>query len=109
MSESSKPAPVYRIDRFRVPAHALPAFMDRLRLTQHLLDQLPGIRQNLVLTQPDPASEFNLMTVVEWSDESHMAAAKAAMQARYAQERFDPAAFMREWGVRGELGTYRSV
>jgi len=102
-------APVYRIDRFNVPAHAFPAFMARLRLTQQLLDKLPGCRQNLVLTQPDLAGEFNLMTVVEWSNESHMAAAKAAMQARYAQERFDPAAFMHELGVQADLGTYRSA
>lgn len=101
--------PVYRIDRFNVPAHALPNFMERLRLTQHLLDQLPGCRQNLVLTQPDLAGEFNLMTVVEWSSEAHMAAAKTAMQARYVQEGFDPGAFMRELGVMADLGTYRVV
>jgi heme-degrading monooxygenase HmoA len=101
--------PVYRIDRFNVPANALSAFVERLHTTQRALDQLPGCRQNLVLRQPDLAGEFNVMTVVEWTDESHMAAAKATMQARYAQERFDPAAFMQELGVQADLGVYRSV
>lgn len=101
--------PVYRIDRFNVPATALSAFMERLQATQRTLDQLPGCRQNLVLRQPDLAGEFNVMTVVEWTDESHMAAAKAAMQASYAQARFDPAAFMQQLGVQADLGVYRSA
>lgn len=101
--------PVYRIDRFNVPASAWPAFLERLHLTQRALDKLPGCRQNLVLTQPDLAGEFNVMTVVEWMDESHMSAAKAVMQARYAEERFDPAAFMHGLGVQADLGVYRHV
>ncbi|AIF46647.1 hypothetical protein [Dyella japonica] len=100
--------PVYRIDRFNVPATGWNAFLERLHLTQRALDQLPGCCQNLVLTQPDLGGEFNVMTVVEWIDESHMSAAKAVMQARYAKERFDPAAFMQGLGVRAELGVYRS-
>jgi hypothetical protein len=102
-------APVYRIDRFNVPAHAFAPFMERVHLTQRLLDKQPGCRQNLVLTQPDLAGEFNVMTVVEWSDESSLAAAKAMMQRRYAEERFDPAAFMQRLGVQADLGVYRSA
>lgn len=109
MSPPTARRSIYRIDRFNVPAKALAAFMERLHLTQRLLDKLPGCRQNLVLTQPDLAGEFNVMTVVEWSHESHFAAAKAVMQARYAQERFDPAAFMQKLGVQADLGTYRHV
>lgn len=101
--------PVYRIDRFNVPAHALPAFMERVRHTQRVLDALPGCRQNLVLAQPDLAGEYNVLTLVEWSDESHLAAAKTLMQERYAAERFDPAAFMQELGVKADLGLYRNV
>lgn len=101
--------PIYRIDRFNVPAHALPAFMERVRYTQRALDELPGCRQNLVLAQPDIAGEYNVMTVVEWSDESHLSAAKAVMQKRYAEERFDPAAFMQGLGVKADLGLYRQA
>jgi len=101
--------PVYRIDRFNVPAQAMPAFMERVRYTQQALDGLPGCRQNLVLTQPDLAGEFNVMTIVEWSDEQSLSAAKAMMQQRYAQERFDPAAFMHGLGVRADMGLYRGA
>jgi len=98
---------IYRIDRFNVPANALPAFMERVRYTQRTLDELPGCRQNLVLSQPDLAGEYNVMTVVEWSDEHHLAAAKSFMQKLYAEERFDPAAFMHDLGVKADLGIYR--
>ena len=101
--------PIFRIDRFNVPTHALQAFMERVRHTQRTFDELPGCRQNLVLTQPDLAGEFNVMTVVEWSDESHLAAAKAVMQKRYAEERFDPAAFMQGLGIKADLGVYRNA
>jgi len=36
-----------------------------------------------------------------------MDAAKAAVQATYRQENFDPPAFMRKLGVRPDLGVYR--
>ena len=101
--------PIFRIDRFNVPAQAMPAFLERLRFTQQALDGLPGCRQNLVLTQPDLAGEFNVMTIVEWSGEQSLAAAKTAMQQRYAQERFDPAAFMQGLGVQADLGVYRAA
>ena len=109
--QSATPAnqPVYRIDRFNVPAHALLTFMERVRYTQQVLDELPGCRQNLVLTQADLAGEFNVMTMVEWSDEGSLSAAKAVIQQRYAQERFDPAAFMQGLGVQADLGLYRSA
>jgi hypothetical protein len=36
-----------------------------------------------------------------------MRAAKAAVQARYAAEGFDPAAFLRRLGVRADMSSYR--
>jgi hypothetical protein len=105
----ARPAPVYRIDRFNVPSHAFATFMERIQLTQRLLDQQPGCRQNLVLTQPSLAGEFNVMTLVEWSDDASLSAAKAMMQRHYAEERFDPAAFMQHLGVQADLGIYRNA
>lgn len=105
----ARTAPVYRIDRFNVPSHTFTAFMERIHLTQRLLDKQPGCRQNLVLTQPDLAGEFNVITLVEWSDEASLAAAKTMMQQRYAEERFDPVAFMHRLGVQADLGVYRNT
>jgi heme-degrading monooxygenase HmoA len=99
----------YRVDRFDVPPTALEPFMARLRTTQRLLGELEGCLQNLVLQGPDRGDSIAIVTIVEWASEHAMAAAKAAMQAHYAREGFEPAAFMRELRVRPDMVAYRSV
>lgn len=99
----------YRVDRFDVPPTALEPFMARLRSTQRLLGELEGCLQNLVLQGPDRGGSIAIVTIVEWASEQAMAAAKAAMQAHYAREGFEPATFMRELHVRPDMVVYRSV
>lgn len=98
--------PVFRIDRFNVPEGAMEPFMRRVQRIQSLIDPLPGCRQNLVLTQPRDIGTLRVMTVVEWENTAAMDAAKAYVQRQYAQEGFDPPAFMRELGVEADLGLY---
>jgi heme-degrading monooxygenase HmoA len=102
-------ASIFRIDRFVVPAEALPIFMERLRFTQQTLDTVPGCKQNLVLQQDGNPGEFNIITLVEWNDADAMTAAKATMQAKYAAEGFDPAAFIQKLGVQADMGVYRDA
>ena len=106
MSQANSPAPVYRLDHFIVPAAALPAFTERLRLTQQALDGMPGCRQNLVLSRIGAGGEYDVATLVEWDSADAVAAAKAAMQQRYAEEGFDPAAFMRALDIRADMASY---
>lgn len=108
MTSASSDA-VFRIDAFAVPAAALSPFLERVRLTQAALDALPGCKQNLVLTRSGGNGDFNLVTIVEWSDAESMANAKAHMQARYAEEGFDPANFMQSLGIRPDFGLYQAV
>lgn len=98
-------APVFRVDRFIVPSDALPAFMARVHQVDRMLGALPGCRQNLVLTRTD-GGESEVVTLVEWANTDTLLAAKALMQRSYADEGFDPAAFMQQLGVRGDLGLY---
>jgi|SRR5690242_20401967 len=102
-------AATFRVDRFDVPRSALEPFMARLRTTQRLLDQREGCRQNLVLQGPVQGDSVAVVTIVEWTNEDVMAAARAAMQAHYAREGFDPAAFMRELGIRPDMLAYRPI
>lgn len=99
----------YRVDRFDVPPTALVPFMARLRTTQRLLGELEGCLQNLVLQGPDRGDSIAVVTFVEWASEHAMVAAKTAMQAHYTREGFEPAAFMRELGVRPDMVVYRAV
>ena len=100
----------FRVDRFAVPRAALAAFLERVRRSQRLLDEQPGCLQNLVLSRDDGAqADVDIVTIVEWADEAAMHAAKATVQARYAAEGFDPAAFMRGLGVRADMVSYLPV
>jgi len=96
---------VFRIDKFAVPQDVLPAFMRRLRWMDEALAGLPGCRQNRVMTECS-GSEFNVATLVEWSSAEAMAAARAQIQRRYAEEGFDPTEFMKRLGVRADMGLF---
>lgn len=96
----------FRIDRFKVPAAAADAFMDRVHRIQLLLDPQPGCLQNLVLTRIAEDGALRVITVVEWESAAAMSAARTCVQRLYVEEGFDPAAFMRQLGVEADLGVY---
>lgn len=100
---------VFRIDTFVVPEDALPTFIKQIRHIQKILNTVPGCQKNLVLTRAEGGREFNVMTIVEWTSTDAMVAAKAVMQERYAEERFDPPAFMQRLGVRASIGLFREA
>jgi len=77
-----------------------------LRFTQQTLDTVPGCKQNLVLKQEGRPGEFNIITLVEWSNAEAIAAAKATMQTKYTEEGFDPAAFIQKLSVQADMGVY---
>jgi heme-degrading monooxygenase HmoA len=100
---------LFRVDKFTVPPASLPAFLARVHNVDRLLARQPGCKQNLVLTQTEGPGEFNVVTIVEWASAEAMAQARAAMQAHYANEGFDPPAFMKSLGVRGDLSVYSTT
>ncbi|BCL75093.1 hypothetical protein JHS3_08290 [Jeongeupia sp. HS-3] len=100
---------VFRIDRFAVPADALARFVAQLHSIDRLLADMPGCKQHQVLSRADEAEAFNVMTIVEWASEEAMRSAKAVVQQHYAEAGFDPAAFMRELGVRPDFANYKAI
>jgi heme-degrading monooxygenase HmoA len=100
------PVSVFRIDKFAVPAAAMPDFLPRLHRIDGLLAGQPGCLRHFVLVASDASAEFNVLTLVEWADPQAMAAARSAVQSQYAKEGFDPAAFMRQLGVRADMGNF---
>ena len=98
--------PVFRIDRFKVPAVATAPFLARVHYIRELLAPQPGCRQNLVLTEAGEEGALRVITLVEWASPEAMAAARASVQRCYADEGFDPQAFMRQLGVEADFGVY---
>lgn len=99
-------ATVHRIDKFVVPATVLPAFVGQMQRIQRILRTLPGCLGQKVLTQTGGSGEFNVLTVVEWEDADAVSAAQAFVQQKFAEEGFDPAAFVKANGIRADLGFY---
>jgi hypothetical protein len=100
---------VFRIDKFVVPANALPTVIEQMHRVQRWLGTLPGCQQNLVLTRKEGTGEFNVVTVVEWVSAEAMVAAKTVMQKKYAEEGFDPTSFLQRLGVRADIGSYSNA
>ena len=99
-------ATVFRVDKFIVPAPVLSAFVDQMHQIQRTLRTLPGCLRAMVLTQTGGAGEFNALTVVEWANDDAVAAAQQTVQKKFAEDGFDPKAFVQSLGVRGDLGVY---
>ena len=98
--------PVYRVDKFTVPAQSVPAFMARVQLIKGMLDTMAGCRQNLVLQQAGESGEVKVVTIAEWESRQAITAAMVQVQVRYAAQGFDPAAFMQALDVKADMGVY---
>lgn len=99
-------APVFRIDKFVVPAETLAAFIAQMQRVQQTLRTLPGCLRAHVLNQTGGAGEFNVVTLVEWANAEAVAAAAVSVKKKFADEGFDPVAFTKNAGVRSDLGFY---
>lgn len=100
------PAPVFRIDKFVVPADVRPAFIAQMQRIQATLRTLPGCQRTLVLDQTGGTGEFNVLTVVEWANTEAVASAAVFVKKKFADEGFDPVTFTRDAGVRSDQGFY---
>ncbi|MBJ3785405.1 antibiotic biosynthesis monooxygenase [Devosia sediminis] len=109
MSDQHKKRSVFRIDSFAVPAEARTAVLAQLHETQSFLDGQQGCLQNLVLEHHSGADRFNVVTVVEWESETHLASAKAAMMDKRRATGFDPERFLRSHGVEANMTNYEPL
>ena len=98
--------PVFRIDKFIVPATTKDLFLERLTGTHKALDTATGCEQNFILEQVDGPGQYNIVTFVKWKNREHYEAARLVAVSRQAEEGFHPAAFMEELGVVADLANY---
>ncbi|NVM88015.1 antibiotic biosynthesis monooxygenase family protein [Variovorax sp. SG517] len=103
----SASGPVFRVDKFVVPAGVRAEFIAQMRRIQQTLRALPGCLRAHVLDQTGGNGEFNVLTLVEWADEQAVASAAEFVKKKFAEEGFDPVAFTSNAGVRPDQGFYR--
>lgn len=99
-------ASIHRIDKFVVPPEAVPAFVAQMQHIQQTLRGLPGCLRQMVLTQSSGPGEFNVITLVEWESTEAVSRAQEIVQRQFAAEGFNPSEFVREQGIRADLGFY---
>ena len=99
-------SPVYRVDKFVVPAAARAEFMTRVAIIKNMLDAMPGCRQNLVLDQVSGPGVFNVVTIVEWESVEAMENARTAVTARYRETNFNPQETIARLGITADMANY---
>ena len=108
-NQTSASVSVFRVDKFVVPAASLDAFITRMRYVHAILVDLPGSLQRHILTQTGGDGEFNVVTLLEWSDADAMTAAVAHVQKRFADDGFDPKKMVAELDIRADQGFYQKA
>jgi heme-degrading monooxygenase HmoA len=100
---------VYRIDKFVVPNQAREEFLSNVLKTHQLLKVQPGFIQGLILEQPAAEGEFNILTLVEWSDENAVEKAREVVLAMHKETGFNPQEARARLGIKVEPGSYKMV
>ncbi len=101
--------PIYRIDKFAVPAAARDAFLAAVAETHAVLRRQPGFRGDRVVEQCGGPGRFNFVTLVEWAGAEAIEAAAAAVRQRHAALGLDPRALIEAAGIEADLALYRAV
>jgi hypothetical protein len=99
----------YRIDAFQVPEASRAEFEAAMNRSMTFLSTLPGCRGQAVLVKAAGPGRFDVITMATWESQEAVDEAVTQVRAYYRSIGFDPAAAMARWGVKAELGFYRSA
>ncbi|WP_207514699.1 ester cyclase [Longitalea luteola] len=97
------------IDRFFVPAAAIQAFRQRVKINRDMIKQLPGFIEDAVYEYKDGDGNLICITVALWQSQEALNHAKEAVQAAYKKEGFDAPAMFKKLGITADRGVYTQV
>ena len=100
-------SPVFRVDKFVVPAAIKDEFLARISDTHTILQNCDGFVRDQILEQYGGTGKFNIVTIVEWADQAAIDAAVVAVNAARKETGFDPQAYMSESGIEADLALYK--
>jgi len=98
--------PLYRVDKFSVPAAGRDEFLKRVASTHALLRQQEGFVRDLVMEQQSGPGVFNFVTLVEWSSPEVVEHVAAAVAELHRQTGFDRQEMMTRLGIKGDIANY---
>jgi heme-degrading monooxygenase HmoA len=101
--------PIYRVDKFIVPAHARAEFLDRVAKTQALLREQEGFVQGFVLEKQSGPGSFNFVTFVEWARADAIERAAAEVAKLHAKLGFDRQELVSRLGITADIALYEPL
>ncbi|HET9155764.1 MAG TPA: antibiotic biosynthesis monooxygenase family protein [Myxococcaceae bacterium] len=106
---ASHPDLRFRIDVFAVPDSARSEFQAAMTRNLAFLRTRPGFRGHEVFERTAGPGRYDVVTVAVWESQAAMDRAAAGVRDYYREIGFDPAHFMAERGIAGEVATFRAV
>ncbi|MEV4483504.1 hypothetical protein [Micromonospora coxensis] len=97
---------VYRVDKFHVPEAVRDEFWGHVRRTHEILRHQHGFLDDTLLEQHSGPGRFNAVTIVRWSSEDDLPAARAAAEAGHRAAGFTPADFFARTGIEADVANY---
>lgn len=98
--------PIFRIDKFVVPAAARSEFVARVLETHEVLWQQDGFLGDRILEKSSGPAEFNFVTIAQWRDQDAVNKAGQAIAALRRRTGFDPHVMFAQLGIKADLGNY---
>ncbi|MCX5571822.1 antibiotic biosynthesis monooxygenase [Kaistia nematophila] len=101
--------PLYRVDKFIVPAAGRDEFLGRVRDTYDVLRQQEGFLQDMILEQNSGPGVFNIVTLVEWASADVVARVSEAVARHHAETGFDRQAMIARLGITADIASYSRI
>src|SRR5689334_15650006 len=100
------PKPIFRVDKFKVPAAGREEFLGRVQQTQAFLERQEGFVRGLVLEQTSGPGVFNVVTIVEWAGADVVERVTAAVSRFHQESGFDRQELLRRLGITADIAAY---
>lgn len=97
------------IDKFFVPAAAIAAFRERVKINRDLIKTLPGFIEDAAYEYTDNEGNLIYVTVALWQSQEALNKAKEAVQASYKKDGFNPAEMFQRLHITADRGIYTQV
>lgn len=94
------------IDMFTVPEKSKAEFMEQTNIARSFVGNLPGFVEGYVYEPVGEDSQFNLITVVVWENETAFQNAKLIVAEEYQKQGFNPPEIMQKYNVKMTRATY---
>ena len=100
---------IYRIDKFIVPSSARTELLRAITKTHHFLREQPGFNQDFIFEQIINPESSQIVTMVEWENESFVSNAKEKVLTMQRQENYNPKEIIGSNNIKAEFSVFKRL